>query len=69
MVTLLLSSEPDGSLNHFLQTHPLTIIINNQVNSVLSMLQSTIACSWVENYSLSLADAEKDSKDHVCLGL
>ena len=28
------------SLNRFFQTHPLTIVINNQINNVLSVLQS-----------------------------
>ena len=28
------------SLNHFVQTHPLTIVINNQMNIAVSMLQS-----------------------------
>ena len=30
------------SLNRFVQTHPLTTGINNQMNSVLSMLQSIL---------------------------
>ena len=30
------------SLNHFVQTHSLTTAVNNQMNSVLSMLQSIV---------------------------
>ena len=30
------------SLNHFVQTHPLTTAINNQMNGVLPMLQSIV---------------------------
>ena len=30
------------SLNRFVQTHPLTTAINNQMNSVSSMLQSIV---------------------------
>ena len=30
------------SLNCFVQTHPLTTAINNEMNSVLSMLQSIV---------------------------
>ena len=30
------------SLNCFVKTHPLTTAINNQMNSVLSLLQSTV---------------------------
>ena len=30
------------SLNRFVQTHPLTTAINNQKNSILSMLQSIV---------------------------
>ena len=30
------------SLNHFVQTHPLTTAINNQMSNVLSMLQSIV---------------------------
>ena len=37
------------SLNRFVQTYPLTTTINNQINSVLSMLQSIV----YKVYSLS----------------
>ena len=30
------------SLNHFVQAHPLTTAINNQINSVLPMLESIV---------------------------
>ena len=59
------------SLNCFVQTHPLTIVINNQMNNILSMLtldSSKNICCWVEDHSLSLANPEKGLTDHVCLG-
>ena len=80
-------------LNRFVQTHPLTTAINNQMNSVLFMLQSIVykihslssdlnrkfysafnkwnlkTCSCVEGQCLSIANVQKDSTNHVCLGL
>ena len=35
-------SHLSASLNHFVQTHPLTTAIINQMNNVLSMLQSIV---------------------------
>ena len=78
------------SLNRFVQTHPLTTAINNQMKSVLSMLQSIVykvhslsadlnrkfVQRSVNRYAFldsrplfDIANAGKDSTDHVCLGL
>ena len=51
----------------FVETHPLTIFINNQVNRVDYL--KTHTCSWIVSNSLSLASAEKDSTHQLCLGL
>ena len=75
----------------FVQTHPLTSAINNQMNSVLPVLQLIVykvhilsadlnikfvqrsvngeTCSWVESHCLKIANVEKGSTEHVCLGL
>ena len=45
---LLDVSDLSVSLNRFVQTPPLTVIINNQMNSVLSMLPSIHLETYVD---------------------
>ena len=40
-------------LNHFAQTHPLTIAMNNEMNTIV-ITYVTTDCSWVEGHPLTL---------------